>query len=216
MGLLQRIKSSAMILFATMLMPLAPSTSGDVLRRLAAFTQQAQSLSVECKLTSAAINTPGTAKLLFVRPNDQRYTLNWQHIDYRFTGNEHGSMDYEANSKRYDSQTDWSGLAVPRTEMALISGASLTFPFFLVDPSMKNVSDVAYVGQSTINGSQADELDGHIRSLRIKVVVDSDGKPVRYSYSSGGLSVQCDLSNYQINQRYPADLFSINPPSGFR
>src|SRR2546423_2833645 len=154
MGLLQRIKSSAMILFATMLMPLAPSTSGDVLRRLAAFTQQAQSLSVECKLTSPAVNTPGTAKLLFVRPNDQRYTLNWQHIDYRFTGNERGSMDLEANSKRYESESDWNGLAVPRTEMALISGASLTFPFFLLDPSMKYMSDVSYAGQVKINGSQ--------------------------------------------------------------
>ena len=206
-----------MILLATLLMPAPANTADEVLRRLAAFTGRANSLSVECKLTSPLVNVPGTATMFFVRPNQLRYELKWQQIDYRFTANEHGSMDYEANSKKYDMQNGWSALAVPRTEMAAISGASLTFPFFLVDPTMtKYVSDVKLAGHSTINGVEADELDSHIRSLQIKVFVDGEGKPVRYWYGHQNGGVQCDLSDYQLNQSYPADFFSIDPPSGFQ
>jgi len=206
-----------MILFANLLMPLPAHNADDVLRRLAAFTSKAQSLSVDCKLSSTAANVPGVANLILVRPNQLRYSMKWQHIDYRFTANPSGSMDFEANSKRYDMQNGWSGLAVPRTEMAALSGASLTFPFFLIDPSMKKyVAGITLAGQSTIDGVTTDEVDGQVKSLKLKVFIDSEGKPVRYWYGGQGVAVQSDFSNYRLNQQYPAETFSVNPPSGFR
>lgn len=213
-----------MILFPTIVMPPQPATAQDVLQRLDKFVQSAQSLSVDCKLTSSKEATPGAAHLVFVRPSNMLYSLKWGQIDYKFVGNGSGSIDLERVHKVYDVQPEWSTLASPRTELAADSGVPSVFPSYLItDPS--SLASLKYGGQTNINGVAADELDATAGKVNLRLYVNSAGEPVRYHYDwtsqkqDGTVekgSLQCDLSNYKVNLSPSQALFQFAVPTGYR
>ncbi|HEY3779649.1 MAG TPA: DUF2092 domain-containing protein [Fimbriimonadaceae bacterium] len=186
-----------------------------VLGRLTKYVGAAHTLSADFVLTSSVEAKPGEAKFVLVRSDKLYFSFVWDGIDYKFVGTPHGSWDANNLTKIYDDDDQWH-FSYP---FSMVSGAPNLFtPGFLMDGTLGSdgVVRVRYVGKSTIDGVETDEIEGQSRKALADLYIAADGRPIRYVVTHGkGAKVQADIKNLKINDAVPDALFANNPPLGY-
>src|SRR5258708_22578413 len=90
----------------------ATPTAEMVLARVKNFSRQAKTLSVDIKLTSNGAPEPGTARIVFSRPNHMLFTVKWKDIDYSSTTTPAGGWNAEYEQHLYEDTVNKSVQAV--------------------------------------------------------------------------------------------------------
>jgi hypothetical protein len=211
-----------MLLFAFLATPQPVPNAFD---RYTAYMKAANSLSVDIKAKLGQSGIVGSGGLTFQRPSSLRFSMSVQGESYVYTANEAGGVEIDHKRRTYEEFGGAKGLRL--TPSSLSSMLEVGLPEVLLFDSLMAVMPTSATYKALeptkIGSESVDVVSGQYqdyqRALETTAYVDLKGRLLRYRLVRAGagqkFDVTYDLSNYRVNETFPARLFAEPVPKAY-